>query len=263
MQAINWDSREKFLTCSKVTQTPLFIMGLLALAVAPGIAICIFIYLKDKYNKEPIGLLIWGFILGMLSIIPAIIIQLGFTKYFGDWMNGDLIYIGFYAFVIVALSEEGSKFLVLRLFIYPRKAFDDPFDGIMYTVMVGMGFATLENIGYVYEHGVGTAITRMFLSVPAHGTFAVLMGYYVGLAKFNPSKRGRYFLLAILLPAFFHGGFDFCLFSGIQWLQVTGALSSFAVAIILSLRAIRNKQAISKAHFESTNIIPRDEDQLL
>ena len=238
-------------------------MGLLALAVAPGIAICIYIYLKDKYNKEPIGLLIWSFTLGMLSIIPAIIIQLGFTKYFGDWMNKDLLYVGIFAFGIVALSEEGSKFLMLRLFIFPRKAFDDPFDGIMYAVMVGMGFATLENIGYVYEHGMGTAITRMFLSVPAHGTFAVLMGYYVGLAKFDPSKHGRYFLLAILLPAFFHGSFDFCLFSGIEWVQVLGALASFTIAIILSLRAIRKKQALSKAHFESANVIPRDEDQLL
>ncbi len=226
-------------------------MGLLALAIAPGIAICIYIYLKDKYNKEPIGLLIWSFILGMLSIVPAIIIQLSFTKYFGDWMNKDLLYVGIFSFGIVALSEEGSKFLALRLFIFPRKAFDDPFDGIMYAVMIGMGFATLENIGYVYEHGMGTAITRMFLSVPAHGTFAVLMGYYVGLAKFNPAKRGIYFLLAILLPAFFHGSFDFCLFSQIGWLQVSGALVSFGTAILLSRRAIRKKQALSKAHFDS------------
>ena len=231
-------------------------MVLLALAIAPGIAICIFIYLKDKYNKEPLGLLLWSFFLGMLSIIPAVIIQLGFTKYVGDWMAAnDLVYVAIFAFLVVALSEEGSKLLVLRLFIYRRKAFDDPFDGIMYTVMIGMGFATLENIGYVYQNGMATAITRMFLSVPAHGCFAVLMGYYVGLAKFDPIRRGRYAFFAILFPTLLHGAFDFCLFSGIDWLQVIGALLSFGIALVLSFKAIRKKQKIAKDHAEGINSI--------
>ena len=237
-------------------------MVLFALAIAPGIAICLFIYFKDKYNKEPIGLLLGSFILGMLSILPAILIQVGFTSSFHNLMSQDLIYVALFTFVIVALSEEGSKLLVLRLFLYPRTHFDDPFDGIMYAVMVGMGFATLENIGYVYQHGIGTAITRMFLSVPAHGTFAVLMGYYVGLAKFDPARRSRYFINALLFPAFFHGSFDFCLFSGITWLQITGALLSLALAIRLSLKAIRKKQQLAKDHFDGIDSISGNDNTL-
>ena len=51
-------------------------MGLLALAIAPGIAICIFIYLKDKYNREPLGKLLISFLLGMFAIVPALFLQL-------------------------------------------------------------------------------------------------------------------------------------------------------------------------------------------
>lgn len=228
-------------------------MGLLALAIAPGIAICIFIYLKDKYNKEPLGSLIASFILGILSTIPAIIIQIFLTKPVESWLGEGLVYTLIFSFGIVALSEEGSKLFVLKLVPYRRKHFDDPFDGIVYAVMVGMGFATLENIGYVMQHGIATGILRMFLSVPAHGTFAVLMGYHLGLAKFDPDNRKKHLNLSLLLPVLFHGSFDFFLFLGNGWLHFAGALISFYIAIKLSLKLIKKKQQVSQSHFNNTN----------
>jgi protease PrsW len=164
-------------------------MGLLVLALAPGIAICLFIYAKDRYRREPVGLLIWAFVLGMLSTLPAVAVQLGHHKLGLVW-DSRMAETAFFAFAVVGFSEEMSKFLMLRLFLFNRKAFDEPFDGIVYAVMVGMGFATLENVLYVMQHGVATGILRMFLSVPAHGTFAVLMGYFTSLAKFNPHNKG-------------------------------------------------------------------------
>jgi RsiW-degrading membrane proteinase PrsW (M82 family) len=223
-------------------------MGLLALAIAPGITICLFIYLKDRYNREPLGLMLLSFIMGMLAILPAVIIQLALTKPVNQLMGEGVLYTAVFAFIIVALSEEGSKFLAIRWIPYRRMAFDDPFDGIVYAVMVGMGFATLENIGYVLQHGFGTGIMRMFLSVPAHATFAVLMGYHVGLAKFDPANRKKYMALALFWPVLFHGTFDFFLFVGNTWLHFTGAIISFIVAIKLSLKLIRRKQDISKLH---------------
>ena len=225
-------------------------MGLLALAIAPGIAICLFIYFKDKYNREPLGLLIVSFLMGMLSIIPAIIIQVFLNGPVEHAMGEGILYTAVFSFLIVGLSEEGSKFLALRLVPWRRKAFDDPFDGIVYAVVVGMGFATLENIGYVMEHGVGTGILRMFLSVPAHATFAVLMGYHVGLAKFDPVNRRKYMFLAVFWPVVFHGSFDFFLFLGNTWLSFGGAVVSFVVAVKLSLKLIRRKQVISKMYFD-------------
>jgi len=230
-------------------------MGLLALAIAPGIVICLFIYLKDKYNKEPIGMLILAFVLGMLSIIPAVIVQLSWPVGIEQLGNRDYLGLAFFTFVIIALSEEGSKFLMLRLFLFSRKNFDDPFDGIVYAVMVGMGFATVENILYVYQHGYATGVLRMFLSVPAHGTFAVLMGYFIGYAKFTAGNKLPYFFLSLLLPVLFHGAFDFFIFSGSEVLIICGALGSFILALIISFKAIKRKQELSRVYFDDRNKI--------
>lgn len=233
-------------------------MGLLALAIAPGIVICLFIYFKDKHNKEPFWLMLLSFILGVLSIIPAFLIQVALTRPVNQIMGEGIFYTAVFSYLIVALSEEGSKFLALRLVPFRRKAFDDPFDGIVYAVMVSMGFATLENIGYVMQHGFGTGMLRMFLSVPAHATFGVLMGYHIGLAKFEPANKKRHMLLAIFWPVFFHGTFDFFLFVGNTWLHFAGAVVSFIIAIKLSLKLIRRKQEMSKNHFINLDTINKE-----
>jgi protease PrsW len=238
-------------------------MGLLALAIAPGIAICLFIYFKDKYNKEPLGLMLLSFFMGILSIIPAIIIQLALTKPVKLAMGEGIFYTAVFSYLIVALSEEASKFLAVRWVPFRRKAFDDPFDGIIYAVMVSMGFATLENIMYVTDHGVGTGILRMFLSVPAHGTFGVLMGYHLGLAKFEPANRKRHMILAIFWPVFFHGTFDFFLFVGNTWMHFAGAVISFIVAVRLSLKLIRRKQDISQKYFVNIDTINKEGHDVL
>lgn len=224
-------------------------MKLLALSIAPGIAICLFFYLKDKQEKEPIWLLLVSFLLGMLSTIPAVIIQMLSGINLESIAGKSYEQIACFAFAVVALSEELSKFIMIRFYAYRKKAFNDPFDGIVYAVMGGMGFATFENIGYVYQHGFATGIMRMFLSVPAHATFAVIMGYFIGLAKFASGKRGWYILQAIFWPVFFHGIFDFFLFVGNSWMHVCGALASFFVAIQLSKRAIQKHTALSSAKF--------------
>ena len=235
-------------------------MGLLALAIAPGLAICLFILYKDKYNREPLWMLLLAFVLGVLSILPAIAVQLGYGSDLATIQKEGTLSVAFFSYCIVAASEEISKFLMLRFFLYPRKHFDDPFDGIVYAIMVGMGFATIENIGYVYQHGVGTGILRMFLAVPAHGTFAVLMGYFTGFAKFRKQGKMGYFILALLLPIIFHGSYDFFLFLGSDSLLFVGALVSFVIALLLSFRAIRNKQKISRLYHEEKNRVISQED---
>ena len=229
-------------------------MGLFALAVAPGIAICLYIYFKDKYNREPRRLLIWSFILGVLCVIPPAIIQVSVEKSGLIGNSGSIAGTAIFAYLVVAVSEEFSKFLVLRFYCYPKKAFDDPFDGIIYAVMVGMGFATIENVGYVYDNGIVVGLMRLFLSVPAHATFAILMGYFVGLAKFNSAKSGWYLFLGLFLAIFFHGTYDFCLFAGKTWMNFAGALVSLIIAMRLSFKAIRKKQELSRIYFESSNL---------
>ena len=162
---------------------------LLALAVAPGFAICLFFYAMDKYDREPAGLLFKSFLLGMLCVVFPLVMQ-GIALALGlRENNGSILGTAAFAYGNVGLTEELAKFLVLRAYAYPKKAFNEPLDGIVYSIMIGMGFATLENIAYVGKYGIGTGVARMFLSVPAHATFAILMGYYTGLAKFIPQKN--------------------------------------------------------------------------
>lgn len=241
-------------------------MILLALSIAPGLAISLYIFLKDQYNREPALQLLISFFLGCLSVIPAIIIQLFTTKPIEHMMGEGILFTAVFAYLIVGMSEEWSKYLMLRLYAFPKKAFDEPFDGIVYSVMVGMGFATVENIGYVLQHGFGTALLRMFLSVPAHGTFAVLMGYFAGKAKFNPERKTFLLMSGIFWAVFFHGTFDFLLFlQGNQTVtKVTGegllflgAVASFLVALALSRKAIAAHTSISK------NLFDRDRTEVI
>ena len=233
-------------------------MTLLALAIAPGLVICFYIFYKDMYNPEPKMKLIVTFILGALVVIPAGLIEQAAKPYF----DNSVISTGFFAYGVVALTEEFGKFAVLRYYAYPKQSFDEPLDGIVYSIMASMGFATLENILYVSQNGFGTAIIRMFLSVPAHATFAVLMGYYAGKAKFNQQSGGALLFTGLLIATFFHGTFDFFLFlqnsptikpyvsDGLLFL---GAIISFIIAIRLSKRLIRTHQLLSQQTYKLSN----------
>ncbi|MEO5685468.1 MAG: PrsW family glutamic-type intramembrane protease [Chitinophagaceae bacterium] len=238
-------------------------MLLLALAIAPGLAIILYIYRKDSYDKEPKKYLAVSFILGMLSVLPAIALQLAGKAFFGDMgRSSSIAFYAFFAFIIVAASEEGSKFAMIKWYAYPKPHFDEPFDGIIYSAMVAMGFATVENIMYVTRSGLGTAILRMFLSVPAHASFGIIMGYYIGLAKFNKEKSFFYLAKGLILAIFFHGAFDFFLFlqDNLQVRQYVsegllfaGAIASFYFAVRLSLRSIRLHREVSRLDFEKRN----------
>jgi RsiW-degrading membrane proteinase PrsW (M82 family) len=216
---------------------------LLALSLAPGAAIGLYIYLKDKHEREPLGLLMRSFFFGVLSVFVTLLLSKGI----GWFITIDEQSVGeqaIHAFLIVALVEEFSKFIFIRGILYNNKNFNEPFDGIVYSVMVSMGFATFENMLYVFEGGVGTALMRMFTAVPAHATFAILMGYYLGKAKFE-HKKGFYAFHALGVATLFHGAYDYCLFISFVPGIVLGALASLMVGIWLSRKAIRIHQFAS------------------
>lgn len=219
------------------------LLALLAIALAPGLAIGVYIYLKDKHEKEPIGLLIKSFLFGILSIVVTLIISGGVSTFI-IIDEGDVVQQAGHAFLMVALVEEFSKFIFVRGVLYRNKNFNEPFDGIVYAVMVSMGFATFENIFYIVEGGFGTGLLRMFTAVPAHATFAILMGYYLGKAKFE-HKKAYYSLHALGVATLFHGAYDYFLFISYVPGIVLGALVSLILGIHLSRKAIKIHQLAS------------------
>jgi RsiW-degrading membrane proteinase PrsW (M82 family)/ribosomal protein S18 acetylase RimI-like enzyme len=227
----------------------------LALAIAPGLAICFYILHQDRHNPEPKPALAISFFLGMLTIIPAYFIE----AYTGAWVRYNVISTILSSFVAIALVEELLKFMAVRHYCFTRPTFDEPFDGIVYSVFVGMGFATLENIAYVLKHGYSVVFARMFTSVPAHASFAAIMGYYIGKAKFEPRDRGKLFRKGILMATLFHGAYDsFIFLSDDRWLKqyvsevliFTGAVASLYTAFRLSRKLFRLHQLTSQQLFQ-------------
>ncbi|WP_452226207.1 PrsW family intramembrane metalloprotease [Lacinutrix cladophorae] len=229
-------------------------MHLLALAIAPVFLIILYIYYNDKYDKEPKLLLFYSFLLGaIVSILVTTILYVisDYTIPIAIAGNTSVLQLFIKAFFIVALIEEFSKYIIVRYFAQPNKAFNEQFDGIVYAVMVSMGFAATENIMYVLQGGIETALLRAFTAVPAHATFAVLMGYFMGKAKFS-NNRMILNLLGLLLAILFHGAYDFFLFlefiPGI-WI---GAFISLFIGVLLSRKAIKKHSNNSRFKDSST-----------
>jgi protease PrsW len=218
---------------------------LLAAATLPSMAIAYWIYNQDHHESEPSGMLLWAFVCGCLSTIPAVILQ----SFFKHWENPNSLYdTAIFAFGAVALTEELSKYVLLKRFIYPKKDFNEPFDGIIYTVMVGLGFATVENVLYVLKagpNGFSTALARAFTAVPAHASFGVLMGAYIGLAKFIPQKATFYTIIGVGLAVFFHGAYDFFLMQQVYEGMAGLAIFTLIWGIIMSRKLIRAGQEMS------------------
>ena len=222
------------------------ILLILAIAIAPGIAISLFVYFLHEFGRESVRQLLFSFVLGMLATVPPLLIQLTAGDVREDPSRHSVLGFAWYAFIIVALSEEGSKYLLLRYYAYPQSGFRGPFDGILFSVMIGMGFATVENIEYVWQFGLETGVSRFFLSVPAHASFAVLMGYQVGWAKREPERRRWWMAKGLSIAVLFHGSFDFFLFlqqkrAALPYAGMLsfGSFASFYIAVRLALRAIR------------------------
>ncbi|RKD34216.1 PrsW family intramembrane metalloprotease [Thermohalobacter berrensis] len=196
------------------------ITRLFIIAITPAISIAYAVYLSDRYDREPIGLLIKTFILGALVVIPTIVVE-RILMYFNVFPG--LIGIAYTAFAVAGLVEEFFKREVVLRLAYQSKHFNEKLDGIVYAIFSALGFATIENIIYVvfrFTYNSYVGLYRGILSVPAHGIFAVTMGYYLSLAKFtnNEVEKRNYLNKSLYMPLILHGIFDFILMSRIPFL---------------------------------------------
>lgn len=231
------------------------IILLLALTVAPGIAVAVYVHWRDKFDREPRRLLVRSFFMGMLAVIPPVLLHI-FCDIIGFKPREDIFTMMFYAFIVIALSEELSKFALLRWYAYPKPEFNEPFDGITYSVMIAMGFATLENIFYVLDgdvhRGLEVALLRMVTAVPAHACDGIIMGYYLGLAKFRHDGQPLQFT-AVICAVIAHGFYDFFIFVEQIGLLAIGAFIVLAIAIYLSFKAMHIHQQNSP--FRKTSVV--------
>lgn len=177
-------------------------------AVVPALLLLWFFHSRDAYPEPP--RVVWAtFFLGVLSI-PAVLLVALPAKHLLHGITNPYQYGLADAFVCAAIPEEFFKFVVLTGYAARHSEFNEPMDGVVYGVAASLGFATLENILYVGSGGLGVGLMRAFSAVPGHAFTGVVMGYYVGRARFaRPELRGALYGLALLGPMLLHGMYDF------------------------------------------------------
>lgn len=226
----------------------------LALALAPIFFLFAYIYLMDKYEREPLQYLIISFILGVFISFPVVYLGERLQLITGTSTRSSPLGLFVYAFFVVAFTEEFMKFLVLRLYNYPHQEFDEPYDGIMYGGAISLGFAAIENVFYVFANKgseIEVGFSRMFTAVPAHAMFGVIMGYYVGKAKFLvKGNRTLELCKGLGMAVLLHGLYDYFLFLGEAFLVPLAILILF-IGYKLARKAIKDHQDISPHRFES------------
>jgi RsiW-degrading membrane proteinase PrsW (M82 family) len=191
-------------------ETGIFMFTLISAGIAPGVALLSYFYLKVEYETEPLSFVLRIFLIGALLVFPIMFIQYVLRA------EGVAASTVVRAFFLSGLLEEFIKWFVVYFFVYDHHEFDEPYDGIVYSASVSLGFATMENILYLLANGVEFAVTRALLPVSSHALFAVIMGFYFGKAKFTRKKR-RYLFLAFLLSFLLHGMYDFILLTQEKW----------------------------------------------
>lgn len=193
-------------------------------AVLPTILIFFYVNLKDKH-KESLITLLSLFFFGALSSLGVLavsyILNITFPFLVKDIQSMNMIQLGIKTFVEIALIEELFKWLIVYFFGYKNREFDETYDIIIYSIVVSLGFATLENILYVLQDNTfKTAVFRALTSVPGHVAFGTFMGYFLCISKIYRIKSNKKeinnLLKAIIVPTILHGIYDFCVMSNLK-----------------------------------------------
>jgi hypothetical protein len=179
----------------------------IAAAIVPALLLLAYFHSRDIYPEPP--QVVWAtFFLGVLTIPAILLFALPMEHALAP--IGDPYRYGLAdAFLCAALPEEFFKFLVLSRYAARHKEFNEPMDGIVYGVAASLGFATLENILYVGSGGMWVAVLRALTAVPGHAFTGVVMGYFVGRARFAKTGREQLYTLGLLVPMLLHGAYDF------------------------------------------------------
>jgi len=188
---------------------------LIIAAVVPAVWLLVKVYNEDRLEPESTTLLVRLVLSGIFSTVLAMVGErIGSYIMAMFFSEQSLIYNLLFYFIVVGVSEEGAKYLLLRYRTWQSPEFNCTFDGVVYAVFVSLGFALWENIGYVMSYGLGTALVRAITAIPGHACFGVFMGVWYGAAK-RSELYGNIALsavqrkMALIIPILLHGCYDF------------------------------------------------------
>ena len=216
---------------------------LLAAAVIPAIFLMVKVYRLDRLKRES-PYMLWSLVrAGIFSSLIALVLERVLSALLDMAVSDSGLYQILLYFVVVAFSEEGAKFFMLRRNSWNSREFDCQYDGVVYAVFVSLGFALWENISYVMHYGFSTAIIRAATAIPGHTCFGVFMGVFYGVARKyanrgNKEKGNLCQALAVLVPALLHGTYDYIASTqSSTWYFVGFIVIMFALSYMLAIRS--------------------------
>ncbi|MBR1711075.1 MAG: PrsW family intramembrane metalloprotease [Clostridia bacterium] len=223
---------------------------LLAAAVIPAFFLMVKVYRSDRLERESPAILLSLVKAGILSSLIALVLERVLSMLLNVTIADKKVYQALLYFVVVAFSEEGAKYFMLRRTTWESREFNCQYDGVVYAVFVSLGFALWENISYVMHYGISTAIIRAVTAIPGHTCFGVFMGIFYGIARklANQGKQDKeklYQVLAVLIPALLHGAYDYIasIESG-TWFFVGFIALMFVFSYVLIVRSARQDRYI-------------------
>jgi len=223
---------------------------IISAGIAPGFALLSYFYLKDEYEKEPLKEVFRIFLLGMIMVFPIMFIQYVLEK-------EQVLPLDSVMAFTTGFLEEFFKWFFIYFTIYQSIEFDEHYDGIVYGVSISLGFATAENILYLFGNGIKYAIGRAILPVSSHALFGVIMGYYIGKAKFM--KRGEHHPLmfySLVIPILLHSLYDYIMLKEKVWLMI---IIPFMVFLWwLALRKVKKAKHSQLQYGKMTDIFYHD-----
>jgi len=134
------------------------------------------------------------------------------------------------SFFLIAPVEEFFKLLAVWLAIYRSRDFQEPTDGLVYSITAGLGFASVENVIYMAFFGPRVLFLRALFATPAHVMFSAMWGYSMGVARFRRERELLTILKGLLVATFFHGAYNFL----VAVSPTTGVVSLIPLMVLMA-----------------------------
>ena len=228
---------------------------LIAAAVIPAIGLMFYVYKADHLEKESPAML-WRLVVGgVLSALIALILEKVFSLLLNLTVSSDsTAYNIILYFVIVAFSEEGAKYFMLRRRSWRSPEFNCQYDGVVYAVFISLGFAIWENISYVLTYGFASAVVRAVTAIPGHACFGVFMGVFYALAKKYSlgQQKGQstlFSVLAVVIPGLLHGTYDYIATkenTSFNWFFIIFVVILFIISFLLIRKVSRSDKSFNR-----------------
>jgi RsiW-degrading membrane proteinase PrsW (M82 family) len=225
--------------------TMIYLFLLVIASIGPGLLWLWYFYRQDRYEPEPLRFILKTFFIGLLVVIPAgLLEQIWRQQLITSVKNADWAALLVMSFLVISLVEEGLKTLALWWTIGRSRELNEPADGIIYGITLGLGFASLENLLWASVFGFGVAALRAIVTTLAHASFTGWMGHYISRYKLQNGVAVPVLFKGFLIVFVSHGLYDFLLF-------LRNPISSLLAFLLVATLLVRLYRLLRKQVEES------------